>query len=337
MNRVAIEAVAYQMAPHCVTTSALEEQILETMTRLDIEPGYIEKMCGIRERRFWDPGVRPSTAATWAANRVLEQAAISPHQVGCLINTSVSRDYLEPSVACFVHRNLGLRPDCINFDVSNACLGFLDGINTVKMMIAAGQLDYGLVVNAESAREHVEHTLELLRRPGVDHETFHSHLPTLTVGSGAAAMLLCRADLSRSGHILNGSVNLSATQYNHLCLGSWNQMITKGADMVPAAVALIRQAWRMAATKIRNWHDELIDHYIPHQIGLRQLTIFNRALGISDAKVRHTIQWFGNMGPATMPITLALADEQGQLRRGDHVVFLGVGSGLNCTMMSMTW
>jgi len=45
----------------------------------------------------------------------------------------------------------------------------------------------------------------------------------------------------------------------------------------------------------------------------------------------------GNIGPAALPISLAQAAEAGRLQPGDHVGLLGIGSGLNCSMMSVTW
>src|SRR5205814_1196604 len=75
---------------------------------------------------------------------------------------SVCRDYLEPSVACFVHAELGLPETCLNFDVVNACLGFLDGMAIVGNMIERGQVQYGLVVDAESSRTVVERTVDRL-------------------------------------------------------------------------------------------------------------------------------------------------------------------------------
>ncbi len=337
MIQVAIEAIAYEMAPHLVHSTDIETRLAPIMDRLQIERGLLERMTGIESRRFFDPGVLPSQAATLAARKVLEKANIGPDKIGCLINTSVCRDYLEPSVACFIHNNLELPASCINFDIANACVGFLNGLSAMKLMIESGQIDYGIVVNAESTRDVVDRTIQKLQTEPLTADQFMLHLPTLTIGSGAVAFLLCRRDLATSSHVINGAINLAATQHSHLCLGNWDQMVTKGAEMVPAAVALIRQTWKVAAERLKNWRDELIDHYVPHQVGLRQVSIFNRALGISESKVHHIIKDYGNMGPATMPFTLALTEERGQLKSDEHIVFLGVGSGLNCVMMSLSW
>ena len=82
-----------------------------------------------------------------------------------MINTSVCRDYLEPSTAVATHHQLGLPTSCLNFDLANACLGFVNGIQLAGTMIDAGQADYALLVDAEGSRRTQEATLDRLARP----------------------------------------------------------------------------------------------------------------------------------------------------------------------------
>ena len=77
-----------------------------------------------------------------------------------LINTAVCRDYLEPATAVAVHHQLGLPTNCLNFDVANACLGFMNGIQLAGTMIDSGQADYALIVDAEGSRLTHEATLD---------------------------------------------------------------------------------------------------------------------------------------------------------------------------------
>ena len=146
-HNVAIDAMAYELPPHRITSAELEEQIAETMARLGIEKGKIERPTGIRERRVWDPGVTPSEVATMVGRKVIEKSGIDSNEIGCLISTSITKDYVEPSVASLIHGNLKLSSRCINFDITNACLGFLDGINTISLMIESEVIKYGLVVS----------------------------------------------------------------------------------------------------------------------------------------------------------------------------------------------
>lgn len=336
-HNVAIEAIAYELAPHRITSDDLEGQMAATMQRLGIPAGRLEALSGIRERRFWDHGTMPSDVATRAAEKLLGRAGVDPQRIGCLVNTSVCKDYIEPSVACLVHGNLKLAPGCMNYDISNACLGFLNGMTSVGMLIEAGLIDYGLVVNGEGSQEAVMATVRRLQSPDTTAQEFRDNFATLTLGSGAVAMLLCRKELSRSGHSLNGAVTMAATQHNRLCVGQPDYMKTDASALLIAGVQLAGETWRAAADELPDWSDEQIAMYIPHQVGARHMAAVAEALEIKPHKLHLNFPTLGNIGPAALPITLAMAEESERVKAGDHVALLGIGSGLNCSMMSVTW
>ncbi|KPV51962.1 3-oxoacyl-ACP synthase [Kouleothrix aurantiaca] len=336
-QNVAIEAIAYELAPHRVTSDDLEGQMAATMQRIGIPAGRLEALSGIRERRFWDHGTMPSDVATLAARKLLDQTGIDPKKIGALINTSVCKDYIEPSVACLVHGNLGLPPSCVNYDISNACLGFLNGMTSVGMQIEAGLIDYALVVDGEGSQEAVMATVRRLQSETTTPQEFRDNFATLTLGSGAVAMLLCRKELSTSGHSLNGAVTMAATQHNRLCVGQPDYMKTDASALLIAGVQLAGETWRAAADELPNWSDAEIAMYIPHQVGARHMAAVAEALEIKPNKLHLNFPTLGNIGPAALPITLAMADEAGRIKKGDNVALLGIGSGLNCSMMSVTW
>lgn len=334
---VTIEAVAYELAPHIITSSAIEQSISKTMERLKLPKGLLGMLTGIKERRFWEPGVKPSDVATIAAQKVIDKAGIDPKEIGCLINTSVSKDYIEPAVASLVHGNLKLSSRCTNFDISNACLGFMSAISTMILMIEARQIKYGLIVNGESSREVVESTLKILQGPDVTMEDYRENFASLTLGSGAVAMLLCHKDDSHTNHRINGIVNLSDTKRNRLCLGQREYMKSDAPGILNYGVLLAHRTWKLASRIFSNWSDDLIDLYIPHQVSTKNLQMLFKVLEITPEKHYLNFQNLGNIGPAAVPITLAMAEEEGRMNVNDHVALLGIGSGLNCSMISVTW
>lgn len=336
-NNVTIEAVAYELPPHRVTSAELENQVADTLARLGVPQGNLERLTGIRERRFWDPGMEPGEAATLAARKVLDITGIDPKKIGCLINTSVSRYYVEPSVACSIHDNLKLSPHCLNYDVANACLGFVNGMNNVILMIKAGLIDYGLIVSAETPGPGIQATIDRLKSPDTTMQAFYDNFASLTLGAGAVAMLLCREGLSQTGHVVNNSVSLAATQYNKLCLGTMDKMRTNAQALLIAGVELATKTWKLACETLKNWSDETIALYAPHQVSLRHTAAVCDNAGITMDKMYLNLYTHGNMGPAAMPTSLAMAEEDGRIQAGNHVGLLGIGSGLNCTMMSVTW
>ncbi|ACL02551.1 3-Oxoacyl-(acyl carrier protein) synthase III [Desulfatibacillum aliphaticivorans] len=333
----AIQALAYELPPIRLSSRAIEDQLHSTMERLNMPRKIIEGLTGIRERRLWEPGTLVSDAAARAAQKALDNAGISPRDIGCLISTSVCKDYVEPSVASMVHGALGLPPECLNFDVCNACLGFINGMETVSLMIRSGAIDYGMIINGESSREPIEATIERLKNAETNAEAFRENFATLTLGSGAAAMILCREDLATTGHVINGGVSMAATQHCRLCLGQKDSMVADAPSVMKYGVELAGRTWERAAQGLENWTDETIDAYIPHQVSARNTTVLCRSLGLNQDKMYLNYPLLGNIGPAAIPITLAMAEEVGRVKTGDHVALLGIGSGLNCSMMSLTW
>lgn len=336
-RNLAIEAVSYELPPHSVTSTQLEERMREIMGRLRLAPRLIELLTGIAERRFWEAGTAVHAVATRVARRAIAAAGIDPDQVGVLINTSVSKDYLEPSMASLIHGDLGLRERCANFDIANACLGFLNGIEVAGRMIESGQVDYAVVVDGESAGPIVDATIGRLLSPGATAQDFWDNFATLTLGSAAVAMVLSRANLSQTTHRVNGSVSLADTANNRLCLGTADRMITESTRLLKAGVALARRTWSLAHDVIPRWLEAGIDQYICHQVGQSHMAALAQGLGIDLGKCFLSYPAHGNVGPAAVPLTLALAEEAGRVRQGDHVALMGIGSGLNVSMMSLTW
>ena len=140
-DNVAILGLAHVDAPHRVPSADLERRLAPTLERLGMKPDLLSSLTGIVARRFWDEGTQPSQVATRAAELAIERAGVDRGRLGALLNTSVCRDFIEPSTACLVHGNLGLSDACLNFDVGNACLAFLSGIQIVGNMIERGQIE----------------------------------------------------------------------------------------------------------------------------------------------------------------------------------------------------
>lgn len=336
-ENVRIEAMGYEIGPEIVTSADLEEQFSDTLARLEIRPGVLEAISGIRERRFWKLGTKPSEIATLAAQKAIDLAGISPQDIGVLINTSVMKDYIEPSVASLIHGNLRLSSHCMNYDVGNACLGFVNGIINTSLMIEARLIKYGLVVAGEAGRELIESTVQHLQQPDITRQDFMENLATLTLGEGAVAMILSHKDVAKTNHRINGAVNLAASEYNRLCVASPTLMKTYPAKLMHAGVKLMINTWRLAAKTLENISDDRIKLYVPHQVSSHNTTAFVNALNLTASKFKLTFPTFGNTGPVGLPTALAMAEVEGQINAGDHVCLLGIGSGLNATLMSVTW
>src|SRR4051812_37633627 len=202
-RRVYLESFGYTLPEEIVATAELERQLAPLYERLRLPEGRLELMTGIRERRFFPPGTRPSTISIQSARKAIEASGIDPRYFGALIHGSVCRDFLEPATACRVHHGLGLPSDSIIYDLSNACLGVLNGIVQIASMIELGQIRAGVVVGTECGRELVENTVELLNSDtSLTRESVKNSIASLTIGSASAAVVLCDEELSRAGNRL---------------------------------------------------------------------------------------------------------------------------------------
>ncbi len=335
-KNVAVEAVAYELAPHRISSSDIEAQLAETMSRLGIQPGHLEGLTGIGERRFWDPGVKPSEVATLAARKVIDQSGIDPMRIGCLINSSVCKDYIEPSMACMVHGNLNLPATCLNYDIGNACLGFMNAMVHIGLMIDNGLIEYGLIVNGEGSREAIEATIARLQHPGADEKMFRNNFATLTLGSGAVAMILGKRT-DASSNAVKGEVTLADTRHCRLCVAQPDEMIADAHAVLINGVALACKTWELASQTLENWNDQNLDVYVPHQVSNRNTMALNQQLNLTADKFMLNFPFLGNIGPAAVAISLGMALETDRIQSGSHVGMLGIGSGLNCTMMSIQY
>lgn len=328
-----ILAVAAIDAPIIVTSAQLDERLADAYARVGMRPGLLAGMAGIRERRWWSEGSSFVEGAALAGAKALAEAGIDPQRVGLMINTSVSRAHLEPATAVAVHDAIGLPSSCQNFDVTNACLGFVNGMQLAASMIDAGHVDYALIVNGEDARPAHEAAIARLAGAGATSKDVMAEFATLTLGSGAAAMVLGRADQHPDGHRLIGGVNRAATAHHELCVGDVEMMRTDISGLLKHGLELSAGLWRDAAAEF-SWA-EGADLYVIHQVSQVHTDAICRELGIDPARVPRTFPTRGNIGPASVPYTLASVADH--LQPGAKIILMGIGSGLNASCLELRW
>lgn len=336
-ENVAIAGMAHIDAPHRLSSDDLNQRLRPTLDRLGVRVDVFKDIAGIHARRLWgDVGKQASDAATEAGEKALADAGISAEKVGLLVNTSVSRDWLEPSTASIVSGNLGMPDTCQNFDVANACLAFLNGMDIASRMIERGEIDYALVVDGETADLAYEKTIERLLQEDSTEEQFRNEMATLTLGSGAAAMVLARAELAPDAPRYKGGVTRAATQWNKLCRGNLDGMVTDTRTLLLEGMKLATNTFNVARDAL-GWVVDELDEFVVHQVSQVHTASLVNALGIDPKRVLTIFGEHGNIGPASVPIVLSKLRDMGRLQKGNRVALLGIGSGLNCTMAEVQW
>lgn len=216
-NRVVMESIGYELPPVVVTSEDLENRLMPMYEALHIAPGQLEALTGISERRWWDEGHSLSDGAARAARKALEQSNVDAKDVGTLIYSGVCRENFEPATACAVAAQLGISDQANIYDISNACLGTMNGIIDIANRIELKQIRAGMVVSCETSREIVEIMIERMLKDK-SMSMFTSSLATLTGGSGAAAVLLTDGSFDNPHpHRLIGGANQAAPEHHRLC------------------------------------------------------------------------------------------------------------------------
>ncbi len=332
-QRCGVLGIAAVEAPEVVTSEWIDDQLAETYERVGLKPGNLANLAGILERRWWNDDVGFADAAAMAGQAALDAAGIETDQIGMMMSTSVCKDHLEPSMACGVHDRLGLPSSCMNFDVGNACLGFVNAMHLAATAIDAGTIDYALIVDGEGSRHTQEVTLDRLRDPAATAEDVFAEFASLTLGSGAAAMVLANTDTHPDAHRIVGGIARAATQHHGLCVGDLDRMTTDTHALLVAGLDLAEAAWKDSGSHF-DW-EEGVDWYIVHQVSQVHTSMLCQRLGIDPARVPLTYPKYGNVGPAAVPITLAAV--QDQIAPGERVLCMGIGSGLNTSCTELVW
>lgn len=349
-QHVFLESLGYTLPDEVVTSAEIETRLTPLYERLRLPAGRLELMTGISERRFWPRGTKPSQVSVASARAALGAAGIDSGQIGALVHASVCRDQLEPATACDVHRHLGLRDDCLIYDVSNACLGFLNGLVQLANAIELGQIRAGLVVCTESGRDLVEATIDQLNHDATLTRTeMKLAMASLTIGSASVAGLVVHRSLSRAGNRLLGGVARCGTQHSDLCRGDHAPagqqggvqhggmlMRTDAEQLLDAGVAVAREAFGEFLQQTQ-WQAADIHHTFCHQVGVAHRRRMLETLGLDAARDFSTVEWLGNTGSAALPVTLARAMQAGAVTPDSHVALLGIGSGINTLMLAADW
>ena len=343
-RNVCVEGFTHYLPDEVVTSDDIEARLAPLYQRLKLPEGRLELITSVRERRIWPKGTMPGEISAQTVRKALDESGIPAEKIGCLVHGSVCRDYLEPATASGVHRAAGLPDECVVYDVSNACLGLLNGMIQIANMIELGQIEAGVVVGTENSRPLLETTIDRLNADmSFTRKDIKRVIASLTIGSASAAVVLCHKDVSRKGHRLLGGEALSNTNFCHLCrsdesdaAGSAMQplMWTDSETLMHEGIALAKRTFdRFLATL--DWTRDDIARTFCHQVGKTHSKILFEALGL-DPKLDFTaVETLGNTGSAALPSAAAIGIEQGAVSPGDNVALLGIGSGINVVMLGI--
>lgn len=329
---IGIEAISHCEPDSFLTSDAIEEQLHAMYERIKLPFGRIEMQTGIKSRGIFNQKL-PSEISTMAATNLFKNSEVKALEIDLLIHASVCRDYLEPSTASVIHHKLGLRANCLSFDLSNACLGVLNAISVASQMIMSGSIKKALIVTGENATPLITKTIETLKEnTEFKRKDIRNFFANFTIGSAGVAIVISKENLL--GEFLNFS-SLSDTSAYELCQGDGGMdglvMETNSEELMLKGVALAKKNWD-------EFHmGENFDHFICHQVGIHHQKFLYQELGLDIKKDYSTFTDYGNTGSAALPLTLAKAVAGSHFKSSDQIAMLGIGSGLHTIMMGLKW
>lgn len=343
-KNVFLEGIGAEIPDEIWTSDQIEKRLAPLYQRLKLPEGRLELMSGIRQRRVWPENTMPSGPSIRSGSHAIEAAEIDPGRIGCLIHASVCRDFLEPATASRVHHGLSLPSGCWVYDVSNACLGLINGAIQIATMIQAGAIDAGIVVGTENSRPLLQQTIQSLNADtSLTRQSVKPAFASLTIGSGSCAWLLVHESLTRGGTPIEVAIAEARTEFHDLCCsaedagaGMQPLMDTDSERLMAEGIATGVSALEQLLAE-STWQREQIDRTICHQVGARHRAAMLNAMGLPIERDIATFDELGNTGSVALPLTLAAAVQRGELKKGDQVAMLGIGSGINSVMIAATW
>lgn len=311
-------------------------EMFRSEERLGISADWLERTTGIRERRASPPDMKPSDLAVKAAQDALDRAGTVASEIDAVIYTGMARDYVEPATAHLVQHKLGAG-NAVAFDITNACLGFMNGIHLMDALIASGQVRRGLVVTGERGYHLALKACDVLKKKA-ERELFNQLAVGLTLGDAGAAMVLGPKLDPDSGFM--GFLLESHGEYNDLCVcadGRDSPLVTKITEIVMHTAKYVPSMFHFLMGQKLNWRQEELAKYIPHQVGMRTTRRHATELQIHQDKIPITVDRLGNIISATVPLNIALLQERGELGKGAKLYLAGSGSGISLSQAGLIW
>ncbi|MCX7214279.1 MAG: ketoacyl-ACP synthase III [Burkholderiales bacterium] len=309
-----IVGVGSALPERCVTNAMLAAELGER--GIETSDEWIMARTGISQRYIASPEVTSSVLGARAARAALAYCGMAPESIDLIIVATSTPDYVFPSTACLVQRDLGIA-GCPAFDVQAVCSGFVYALSVADALITNGSSKNALVIGAEVFSRILDWS---------DRGT------CVLFGDGAGAVVLSASDrpgiLASKLHADGRHEGLLRTAGNvsHGAIVGTPFLTMDGQAVFKLAVSMLDQVGRETVAAAGMTVAD-IDWLVPHQANIRILQATGRKLGIPAERVVVTVDRHANTSAASVPLALDTAVRDGRIREGHRVMLQGVGGG----------
>lgn len=322
MTHAAITGWGAAMPPAVLSNADLS-------TFLDTNDEWIVSRTGMKERRV--SHVSATEMATVAAKRALACAGIEAADLDLIIYGSCSNDEVVPNTASGVQQLIGANAAAA-IDLNTACTSFLYSLSTATAMIRTGVVRNAVVIGVE------------LISPFMD---WDNRNVAVLFGDGCAAVVVQASE--REEGVLGEQLGCLANVRHTLRVRGMGCAYTNrdvacgdtswdfdGQEIFRHAVQGMSKASAEVMKKCGVTAGD-IDLVVPHQANLRIIEAVVTRSGIPMDKVMLTVERYGNMSAATVPVALTEAVEQGRVKPGALILMPAFGAGLTVCAHLVRW
>jgi 3-oxoacyl-[acyl-carrier-protein] synthase-3 len=314
------------LPPRVVTNDDLAKTV-------DTSDEWIVQRTGISQRRWVEEGQNCSHLATEAAQKAIEAAGIEAKDLDLIIVGTLTADYLMPSCACLVQRDLEAT-GAGAFDVQSACTGFLTAMHTGESFIRAGRAKNVLVIGAETLSRYLDKT---------------DRTSCILFGDGAGAAVLRPWSECEQGEVLTTELGADGSGYDFIHIptgGAQHPHDHPDYDKENHFIRLRgREVFRFAVTKMTEMIKKVTADVdcadsaliIPHQVNQRIIDSALERLDWDPERCYVNINKYGNTSAASVPIALDEVVRGGKLEKGQYAVLVAFGAGLTWGGSLLRW
>lgn len=327
------------MSPYAHITGwgmAIPDRVLtnaELAQMVDTTDEWIVSRTGIRERRIAEDDQTTASLATEAALNAISVANLSPMDIDLIIVATSSPEHLFPATACLVQNSIGATKAGA-FDLLAACTGFIYALNMASQAIATGSAKTAVVIGSETLSRLID---------------WQDRSTCILFGDGAGAFVL-QASEEPAG-LLSAVMRSDGSGADLLSLPAGGSALPTSIDTVNEGLHFIsmsgREVYRFATRVMTQATEEAvkkaglkitdIDLVVPHQANQRIIETALKNLKIPLERCVINLDRYGNTSTASIPIAACEALQDGKIRPGDRLVFVGFGSGLTWGAAVIQW
>lgn len=301
---------------------------------VDTNDNWIRSRTGIATRHISD-GEPTWYMGVEAGRRAINAAGIDPAEIGLLIDTTITPEYVTPSMSCIIQRELRAK-NAACFDLNAACSGFVYALDIAhRFLWTDPTMRYALIIANESLSKitnYADRSSCILFGDGaaaavVTYEKDALYSSFLAADGTGAKFLYAHSALPPSPFVkperfaeYDDKMGPGPRNWEHT-------MIQDGREVYKFATHALATAARKAAEKI-DFNLDDIDKIVPHQANIRIIETAMKFLKQPMEKVVTNIACHGNTSSASIPIAFDEAVRKGEIVRGQKIAFVGFGAGL---------